>query len=147
MRINKIEDLDEVLQVSEEVFEPNFQEKEKYHKKSDWLEKIKNGLLISAVSNNQIVGFAICCKKETAFHIWNVGVLTKYRKIGIWQRMYKEIIKFAKDSGYRQVSLNTYKEKFPPMYKFCKKEKFIEKSIEVDPFSGYVKSMFIKQIV
>lgn len=147
LRLNKAEDLDQVLQVSEEVFKPSPQEREKYQKKSDWLEKMNDGLLISAVVDDKIVGFAICYKKERDLHIWNVGVLSGYRKRGIWRRMYEEIIKFATKNNYLEVSLNTYKDKFPGMYGFCKKMGFVEHNVELDTLSDHIKSMFKKGLL
>ena len=144
LRINKIDDLDEVLPVAEEVFKPNLQEKEKYHNKSDWLDKIMDGLLISAVIDSEIVGFAICYKKENDLHIWNVGVLEKYRKNGIWRKMYKEIVNYANSQHFQTLSLNTYKEKFPGMYSFCKNENFDEYLTEIDSLSSKTKSLFRK---
>ena len=104
LKINNTEDLDEILLVSEAVFKPNEQEREKYENKSDWLEKIKNGLLVSAVIDNKIVGFSICYKKEDDFHVWKVGVLDEFRGIGIWRKMYDEIIKYAAENGFQKVT-------------------------------------------
>lgn len=146
LRINNIEDLDEVIEVGYEVFKPSLVEKEKYWKKSDWLIRMDNGLLISAVFDDRIIGFAFCYKRENDFHIWNVGVLNKYRKMGVWRKMYEEIIKFAKDNNYSEISLNTYKENFPEMYDFCKKEEFLENKTEFDTLLGRTKSMFSKKI-
>ncbi|MFA7301241.1 MAG: GNAT family N-acetyltransferase [Candidatus Shapirobacteria bacterium] len=146
LNINKIDQIDEVLEVGEEVFKPNKEEKEKYHKKEVWLNKIENGLLISASVDNKIVGFAICYKKETDLHIWNVGVLEEYRKFGIWKKMYNEVVKFAIENEYESISLNTYKEKFLGMYTFCIKEGFVEYKIEFDEFQNTTKSMFRKKI-
>lgn len=146
VRINKKEDLGSVLKLAEDVFKPNREEKEKYHKKSDWLEKLNNGLLVTAFVNEKIVGFAICYKKENDLHIWNVGVLPEFRKMGIWRRMYKEIIKYAKNENYEVLSLNTYKDKFPGMYNFCKIEGFSEYATELDSLSGNVKSKFFKKL-
>ena len=146
IRVNKKEDLDSVLQLAEQVFNPNSEEKEKYHKRSDWQEKLDNGLLVSAFIGEKIVGFAICYKKDDDLHIWNVGVSEDYRKNGIWRKMYEEIVKFAKSEQFKTLSLNTYKEKFPGMYNFCKNENFIEYMTEVDTLSGDIKSKFSKNL-
>jgi ribosomal protein S18 acetylase RimI-like enzyme len=146
LKINELKDLDEILVVANKVFKPNLQEKEKYHNKTNWLEKLKNGFLISVVVDNIIVGFAISYKKKGCLHIWNVGVLKDYRKMGIWKRMYEEIIEYAKKHNFQKISLNTYKEKFPKMYNFCKNEGFVENKTERDSLSGYTKSMFSKKL-
>jgi ribosomal protein S18 acetylase RimI-like enzyme len=146
LRVNKKEDLDVVLQLAEEVFKPNKEEKQKYHKKSDWQEKLDNGLLVSAFVGEKIVGFAICYKKENDLHVWNVGVLEEYRKNGIWRMMFEEVMKFAKNKQFKTLSLNTYKEKFPGMYNFCKSESFVEYATEFDSLSGCTKSKFSKKL-
>ena len=144
LNINKIEEIDEILEVADKVFKPNKEEKEKYHQKSKWLERTKDGLLVSAKINNKTVGFAICYRKEKDLHIWNVGVLEEYRKNGIWVKMYKEIVKYAKEKGCGTLSLNTYKKQFPEMYSFAIKEKFKENMTEVDELSQDIKSVFMK---
>ncbi len=146
LNINKIDQIDEVMDVANLVFKPNKEEKEKYHKKEDWLNKIKNGLLISASVDNKIVGFAICYQKEKDLHIWNVGVLEKYRRFGIWKKIYDEIVKFALMNKFESISLNTYKEKFLGMYTFVIKNGFDEYKTEFDEMQGTTKSMFKKMV-
>lgn len=139
--INKIKELDAVLDISRKVFEPSMEEIRRYHDRNDWLEKINNGGLLITVSDNMTpVGFAICYSKENYLHIWNVGVLEDYRKLGIWNEMYEHIIHFAELNKFKHLSLNTYKEKFPHMYSFCIKNGFREVKTE----DG--KSFFMKDI-
>jgi ribosomal protein S18 acetylase RimI-like enzyme len=141
LNINKLEELDEVLEVSKKVFNPTPEEEEKYHNKEDWLKKIKNdGLLIAAKDRDSIVGFSICYSKDSGFHVWNVGVLKDYRRFGIWKIMYEAIIKFANQKDFKQLTLNTYKNKFPNMYAFCVTNGFKEHKTEKG------KSFFIKSI-
>lgn len=146
LKINNIEDIDEILLVSEKVFRPNKEEKEKHHNKIKWLEKIENGLLVSVFLNNKIIGFTLCYKKEDYLHISIVGVLEEYRRMGIWRKIYNEILKYVVDNNFSKITLNTYKEKFPGMYNFCKKEGFIEYATEVDSLSGNIKSKFSKKL-
>ncbi len=146
LSLNRIEELDEVLDVAEKVFRPSREEKERYHLKSKWIERVNNGLLISAKIKKRIVGFAICYRKESDLHIWNVGVLEEFRKKGIWRKMYKEIVAFAIKNGFKSLSLNTYKKQFPGMYDFATKEGFTEYKTELDDLSGDIKSMFGKEL-
>ena len=146
LNINKIEDLDEILEVAEKVFRPNKEEKEKYHQKSIWLERAINGLLISAQVDNKIIGFAICYRKEDALHIWNVGVLEEYRKNGVWRKIYEEIVNFANKNKFSKITLNTHKNQFPGMYNFAVKEGFAVERTEFDELSKDFKSMFVKMI-
>lgn len=118
--INNFDELDNVLRVSREVFKPTPEEKEKYHYREDWLNKIKNkGLIIAAKDKSSVIGFSICYPKGSILHIWNVGVVEKYIRIGVWKQMYKAIVKSAKQNGFNELTLNTYKNKFPNMYAFC----------------------------
>jgi len=146
IHINQLDELDEVLSVADIVFRPNDEEKAKYHRKDDWLTKINNGLMVTASINNKIVGFAICYQKEKTLHIWNVGVLPEYRKKGIWQKMYEEVLSFATENKFSGLSLNTYKDKFPGMYNFCQSHGFEEYKTELDQLSGTTKSMFLKKL-
>lgn len=123
---NNIEDLEEIFRISSVIFNPSPQEIEKHQNKDDWTKKIKNGgILITAYSDNTLVGFAICRKNDSeTLHIWNVGVLPQFRKKGIWQEMYRQITTYAKDNGFVRITLNTFKSLFPEMYSFAQKEGF-----------------------
>jgi GNAT superfamily N-acetyltransferase len=141
LNINKLEELDKVLEVSKEIFKPGQEEERKYHNKEDWLRKIENdGLLIVAKDKNLVTGFSICYPKDDKFHIWNVGVLGNYRRFGVWKQIYESIIKFARKKSFKHLTLNTYKNKFPNMYKFCLKNGFEEYKTEGE------KSFFVKEI-
>lgn len=142
LHINQLDELDEVLKISNEVFNPSLEELEKYHNKADWKQKISGGgLLISALADNRIVGFSICYPKDGNFHIWNVGVLNEYRKQGVWKLMHEEITKYAKRKGYNKLTLNTYKKKFPRMYAFALSNGYKEYRTE------WEKSFFIKVLI
>lgn len=139
LEINNLEELDNVLRVSREVFKPTPEKEEKYHNKEDWLNKIKNnGLLITAKDKGSVVGFSICYPKDNKLHIWNVGVVENYRRFGVWKQMYKAILNSAKQNGFKKLTLNTYKNKFPNMYAYCLKNGFEEYKTEKG------KSFFIK---
>lgn len=138
---NIVNDLDEVLNVSTVVFNPSHEEIKKYHNKEDWLNKIRDGgLLITAKYNNVIIGFAICYPRDHRLHIWNVGVLKEHRRSGVWTRMYAGIIKYAKQKHFNEISLNTYKDKFPKMYEFCINHGFTEIGFNEG------KSSFVKKV-
>lgn len=131
IHINKIDELEKVLNVASEVFKPNEEEKQRYHNKEDWKQKIKNGgLLISASINDKIVGFTICYLKPDSFHIWNVGVLEDYRKLGVWKLMHNEIISYATKNNYKKITINTYKDQFPNMYNFLTTNRYKEYKVE-----------------
>ncbi|HLE49451.1 MAG TPA: GNAT family N-acetyltransferase [Patescibacteria group bacterium] len=138
---NKIEELDNALYLSKQVFKPTSEEIKKYHNRDDWLNKINNvGLLLTVWNNKKMVGFSICYPKEENFHIWNAGVLENYRGFGVWKEMYEAILKFAIDKKYNHLTLNTYKNKFANMYSFCLKRGFKEYRVKEG------KSYFIKDV-
>jgi len=145
-KINSINNLDEVLAVANEVFSPNLEEKEKYFNKSDWVDRVINGFCVSALDDKKIVGFSISYGKDKDLHIWNVGVLDKYRKMGIWHKLYEKTIEYAVKNNYQSISLNTFEKKFPNMYSFCQKEGFIKYKTEIDSLSGKIKSKFVKKL-
>lgn len=138
---NQLEDLDQALEISKTIFKPSPKELQKYHNKNDWLKKInEGGLLISVLNEREMVGFAVCYPKASKFHIWNVGVLKESRKAGIWKKMYKEIIKYAKGKNFKHLTINTYKTKYPRMYSFVLDNDYKEYKTKGD------KSFFVKII-
>lgn len=144
---NKINQLENILELSKDVFSPSKEDALKYHDKADWLNKInKNGLLISVKDKNKYIAFAICYQKEERIlHIWNVGVQGEYRRMGIWKEIYQRILDYAIEKGYKYLTLNTYENKFPNMYKFAKREEFILTKKEITT-NGDIKSCFIKEL-
>ena len=136
---NQVKELEQALRVSIRIFEPSSKEKRKYHNKNNWHKKIvNNGLFITAWKDEKMVGFSICYPKKNSLHIWNVGVLKEHRKLGVWKAMYGEIMKYALENRFNNITLNTYKNKFPGMYAFCLKNGFKEYKTEKG------KSFFIK---
>ncbi len=139
--LNKIEELDEAIDISCQISVPSPAEVQKYHNKQDWLKKIKDGgLLLTTKKDGHLAGYAICYREDRTFHIWNVGVLEDFRGMGMWKKMYERILDYAVKSGSDLLTLNTYKSKFSGMYSFCQKNGFVEYKIE----DG--KSYFIKHI-
>ncbi len=139
--LNKTEELDEAIDISNQISVPSPAEAQKYHNKQDWLQKVKDGgLLVTAKQDRQMAGYAICYREDHIFHIWNVGVLESYRGQGVWKKIYETICQYATEKGCDRLTLNTFKSKFSGMYSFCLKSGFVEYKIE----DG--KSYFIKHI-
>jgi ribosomal protein S18 acetylase RimI-like enzyme len=146
VRRGTIEDLKMAMQIAEEVFKPTPEEKVRHHQYKIWKEKMENGVLVVGCHKNKLVGFALSYAKSTDFHIGNVGVVEEFRKKGLWKMMYEETLRFAVNNGYKSISLNTYKDKFPGMYNFCIKNGFEEISTEFDELSSQMKSSFLKKL-
>lgn len=147
IKTNPIEDIDKVLETAKLVFKPTTEEILKYHKKEVWLNKINSGgLLLAIYDDNIITAFAICDKRENTLHIWNVGVLPNYRKLGYWEKMHDQILKFAKEKEFKRLTLNTYKERFPNMYNFVITHGYKLVSEEFDELQKCTKSYFEKNI-
>ena len=127
MSLNKVEELDEAIDISNQIFVPSPAEALKYYNKQDWLKKIEDGgLLVTVKKDGHLAGYVICYREDQIFHIWNVGVLEDFRGLGIWKKMYGSILDYAIKSGCDQLTLNTYKSKFSSMYSFCQKHGFVE---------------------
>lgn len=146
-KLNEISNIDDPLILSIKIFNPSKEKTLKYHNKEDWLNKIKDkGILISVYDDDKCIAFAICYKTNSdTLHIWNVGVLDEYRGLGIWRETYNRIIDYAIKQGFKKITLNTYKDKFPNMYAFVKKESFdlIKEEFNKD---GEMKSCFVKRV-
>lgn len=131
IEINNISIIDLILETAKDIFNPSKEELEKYHKREIWLKKVKDGgLMVSASTDNRIVAFAICEKRNDSLHIWNVGVLSDYRRLGLWKHIHTLIVTHAIENGYKNITLNTYKDKFPNMYNFVKENDYIENNRE-----------------
>ena len=103
LEFNNLLQIDEVLNTADIVFKPTPEQSEKYHNKKDWLQIVQDGgLLLSVLINNNVVAFAICEKRNDALHIWNVGVLPEYRKIGLWKQMHEKIVEYAKNQKFNK---------------------------------------------
>ena len=145
-KINDLSDLDSLIEISKDIFSPSAKEIDEYHNKQDWVNKIENGgLLISVYVENELSGFTVCYVKESgSLHIWVGGVLEKYRGLGFWSGMYKKIEEYAKDNDLKRLTLNTYKDKFPVMYKFATTHGF--KCYKTEIKDNFEKSYFEKNL-
>ena len=147
IEIGGVENLDDALRVSKIVFEPTPTEEEKYHKKEDWQKKInEDGLLVIGRVDGRIVGFIVAYKtSDEVMHVWNAGVLSEYRKLGIFSNMFEELSVKCKQEGVKKLTLHTIEKKFPEMYKFVINRGFVEfekEWIEDDKAGKVEKSKF-----
>lgn len=143
LEFNNLSRIDAVLKTADIVFDPTPMQAKKYHKKDDWLKIVQDGgVLLSASINNNVVAFAICENRNDALHIWNVGVLPEYRKIGLWKQMHEKIVEYAKNQKFNKLTLNTYKDKFPAMYNFVKQNGYVEAKTVFDEAQHLTKSCF-----
>lgn len=139
VEIGGVENLDSALAVARSVYNPNEEEIKKYHKKEDWQSKIeKDGLLIVGRVDGKIVGFILAYKTaDEVMHVWNAGVLSEYRKLGIFSNMFEELAVKCKQEGIKKITLHTIEKSFPEMYKYAINKGFVEYEREwVDDFQG-----------
>ena len=142
-KINDLSTLDEAITISLEIFNPSAKEIKEYHDKKDWEQKIKKGLLIMVYVEKNPAGFVLCYIKEIkSLHIQIGGILEKYRGLGLWNGIYEKIEKYAKDKNFERLTLNTYKDKFPVMYKFANTHDFLCYKTEIH--DNFEKSYFEK---
>lgn len=84
-----------------------------------WKENLgKNGLLLGTFMDGALVGFKFGYEREPgSFHSWLGGVREPYRHQGIMRLLTERQEAWARSRGYRVLTVNTYQEKFPAMYK------------------------------
>ncbi len=128
IEIGGVENLEDALRVSRIVFEPTPAEEEKYHKKEDWERKIREGgLLVIGKVDGKVAGFIVAYKTaDEVMHIWNAGVLSEYRKLGIFSNMFEELSVKCKQDGIKKLTLHTIEKKFPEMYRLVINKGFVE---------------------
>ncbi|KXK26389.1 MAG: Acetyltransferase (GNAT) family protein [candidate division WS6 bacterium OLB20] len=147
IRINQTDDLSRALDLAETVFTPGEEDREQYHNRKDWEERIANGgLFLTAYSEGTFAGFALCTRKPgDRFHIWITCVDEEFRRKGIWRRLYENILDYALFSGYRTLTLNTNEQRFPEMYAFMRAEGYDITATE-EQADGTVKTFFSKKL-
>lgn len=81
-----------------------------------------NGLLLGARENNsnQIVAFMFLYHKlPSQIHIWLAGTHQDFRCQGAMSMMFKHALAKAKERASEKVTLNTYPDKFPGMFRIA----------------------------
>ncbi|MDB5260156.1 MAG: Acetyltransferase family protein [Candidatus Nomurabacteria bacterium] len=123
--VNDESKVKEGVALCREVFN-NQQGFEEHYDENEWREKLaEGGLFIAATENNTLIGFAMCYKKTPeTFHIWDVGVEKEHRKKGVWRKMFNLINEYARKRGYSYLTIHTFKEISPVMFNFLVKEGF-----------------------
>lgn len=142
-----ISNLRDVHQVSLDIFHPSPAGMEKYHNVADWEEKLeKGGVLVVGKADRKIVGFILAYKTaDEVMHLWNAGVLSEYRNMGIFSNMFEELAVECRRRGVKKLTLNTIEKKFPEMYKHAINKGFVEYErewVEDDHVGKTVKSKF-----
>lgn len=130
LSVNQAEDIESTIEFSKEVFGSDSKTDTKYHDPKNWKKKLDEGALLVCVSTeaNELVAFCFCIPKEPALHVWLAGVKSSFRSKGIWHNLFHMIEHYALDNKFNQITLNTYKNKFPQMYNFCINHGFEQKS-------------------
>lgn len=128
VEIGRAENLDEALLVSKIVFEPTPIEEEKYHNKEDWKNKIeKGGVLVVGKVDGKVVGFILAYKTaDEVMRVWNAGVISEYRKLGIFSNMFEELSVKCKQDGIKKITLHAIEQRHPEIYKFVINKGFVE---------------------
>lgn len=104
----------EVVELLNEVFS-EFPGNKEYSAKvaQKRMENSNDSVVVKVLNNNgDIVAFAICYQRyKNYYHIWQLGVKSRYRKKGIASKIYDSVEEYAKSKMYKGVTLNTF-EKF-----------------------------------
>ncbi len=106
-----IEDFDKVIGLLNSIFEKfpghvEYTSREVFQRVS----RSKDPIILMANLDDRLVGFAICYEGRLAgfYHMREIGVDGEFRGMGIASKLYEEIEKFAKESAYKGVTLNTF---------------------------------------
>ncbi|HCQ31801.1 TPA: hypothetical protein DIU27_05520 [Candidatus Collierbacteria bacterium] len=147
IEIGGVENLDDALRVARLVYNPNEEEIKKYHNKENWRSKIeKDGILVVGKVDGEIVGFLLAYKTtDEVMHVWNAGVLSEFRRLGIFSNMFEELAVKCRQDGIKKITLHTIEKSFPEMYKFVINKGFVEYEkewIEDDKVGKVEKSKF-----
>ncbi|KKT49967.1 MAG: GCN5-related N-acetyltransferase, partial [Candidatus Collierbacteria bacterium GW2011_GWB1_44_197] len=109
IEIGGVENLDDALRVARLVYNPNEEEIKKYHNKENWRSKIeKDGILVVGKVDGEIVGFLLAYKTtDEVMHVWNAGVLSEFRRLGIFSNMFEELAVKCRQDGIKKITLHT----------------------------------------
>lgn len=152
IRLLTEKEIPQVVQLSASIFTPIVKELGNDEKPELWDEQFReNGLLLGAYVDKQLAGYAFFFEKEKdsgAAHCWMTGVLEKYRGQGVLSQLMDEGQKQLQEKGYKQITVNTFEEKFPNMYAYLLKHGFTLYKEEQKEWQGksVTKSFFKKQL-
>lgn len=115
---NDLSLIDKTLKLHNDVFEEKSETV--YNSREEWIRRINNGgYFIYCKAGSEVVGYAVCDVVENGdLKIWLAGVDSKFRKQGIWSRLYEGIKSHAVEEGRSYILLNTKPTRFPAMYAF-----------------------------
>lgn len=85
---------------------------------------VKSAIILLAEVDNKIVGFkAGYAKPKKEFYSWIGGVIPKYRRQGIAEKLLFEMEQLSKKKGYKKLTFKT-RNKYYPMISFGAKNGF-----------------------
>jgi len=86
--------------------------------------KVESAIILLAEVDNKIVGFkAGYAKSKKEFYSWIGGVIPKYRRHRIAEKLLFEMEKISKKNGYKKLTYKT-RNKYYPMISFGAKNGF-----------------------
>ena len=122
MIIIKTEELQTAVDLSTQI--PEFDDPYPVEVYSD---RMKTGrLILTAYVNNEIAGFKVGYDRfdDSSFYSWMGGVLPKFRKQGVAEKLADYQEKWASENGYNSIKLKTRK-KYEDMIVFSSKRGFV----------------------
>lgn len=139
-----LEDFDKVIEILNAIFErfPGHVE----YKSEDIYQRIsgtRDPMILIANLEDRLVGFAICYEGRLTgfYHMRELGVDEEFRGKGIATRLYEEVERFARENGYKGVTLNTF-NKFKDSLRLAIKRGY--EIYDLDKAGGYVEDPKIK---
>lgn len=67
-------------------------------------------ITIASIKDGKLVGYGIGYEERGKYYLWNLAVLSKYRKKGIGSEIIEEQIRFAEEKGYTCFFVKTSNE-------------------------------------
>lgn len=121
-------DIPQVILLSLNIFNPPEGGKDYYHFKDRWIEYFRqNGLLFGAYVDEELAGYVFFYDRDKgakASHCWMAGVSEKFRRKGLLKSLMDKAKRSLKNMNYKQMTINTYPEKFRAMYSYLTKYQY-----------------------
>jgi predicted GNAT superfamily acetyltransferase len=126
--ISKVE-IPDAIKISRIIFNST-DDNDKYHTQSLWEEKLnRDGILLGAYLDGVLIGYKFGYREDSeTFHSWMGGVLEEYRGQKVATELLHFQEKLLQSRGYKYVTVNTVKSKYPNMFNFLLKQGYIVES-------------------
>ncbi len=142
--------IDQIIEMSLQIMKPYDGRNNSRHQKDWWVESYhKNGVLLGAFVDDQLVGYNFgFAYSPDEYHYSMGGILEQFRGRGLGKKMLQEQERLAKEAGYKEITVNTYKHMWPVQYQLLLKSGYTVYKEEENQWGEQtvIKSSFRKDI-